>query len=71
MKDTKYIEDKTASIDFLPTCSACGTRIETRKKPRTIIEFYFEPGTENIETKETEEKEAAKNENNTGEQSER
>lgn len=42
-----------------------------KKKPRTIIEFYFEPGTENIETQETEEKEADKNENNTGEQSER
>ena len=26
-----------------------------KKKPRTIIEFYFEPGTENIETNEKEE----------------
>lgn len=36
MNDIKYIEEKTASIDFLPTCSACGTRIETR------VYFFYE-----------------------------
>ncbi len=33
-----------------------------KKKPRTIIEFYFEPGTENIETNEKEDAEAPNDE---------